>query len=229
MDNSGIYCIYFIDKPNEFYIGRSINLRVRLQEHKSAMRRNGHVNSKIQSYYNKYGDPVFEILEYASPQALPALEELYIKEFDSFNNGLNLTIGGEGSGYGESIYSAKHTEKEYVLVLNYLANTDYTYPKISEVTGVSTHIVKSISIGASHTYLSELCPELYSAVVSKRNKRGNSAKDRGIDYPKIQSPAGLIFTVSNIHKFCQEHGLQPQNLHKVLTKQRPLHKGWKLA
>jgi group I intron endonuclease len=229
MDNSGIYCIYFDQKPNEYYIGRSSNLYVRLQEHKSALLSNRHINYKLQNYYAKYGMPNFEILQYANPEILNTLEEQYISEFDSYKNGLNLTNGGDGPGFGEAVHSAKHSEAEYVNVLKYLANTNYSCAKIASMTGVSRDIVKHISSGYAHGYLSTLCPEEYSKVMSKKYTRDNSAASKGIEYPLIKSPEGIEYSVLNIHKFCDEHGLQPQNLHKVLTKQRNSHKGWKLA
>lgn len=229
MDNSGIYCIYFDQHPNEFYIGRSVNLYVRLQEHKSALKANRHINNKLQNYYNKYGMPNFEILELAEPEGLNNLEEQYIFEFNSYKEGLNLTNGGEGPGFGEAVHSAKHAEADYVAVLKYLANSNYTCAKISELTGVSRDIIKHISSGNAHGYLSTLCPNEYALVMSKKYTRDNSAASKGIEYPSIISPEGVTYSVSNIHKFCQEHKLQPQNLHKVLTKQRNSHKGWKLA
>lgn len=229
MDNCGIYAIYFDQRPDAYYIGRSSNLRTRLQEHKSALLANRHINSKLQNYYNKYGMPHFEILELASPDSLKELEIFYINEFDSFKNGLNLTNGGENAGYGEGVPSAKHSEKEYVEALKYLATTDYSTAKIAELTGISRDIVKHISSGSAHGYLETKYPELYKAVKDKKYTRDNSAKSKGITYPQVLSPNGCIYSVENIHKFCEEHNLQPQNMHKVLTKQRKSHKGWVLA
>lgn len=229
MDNCGIYVIYFEDSPNEFYVGRSSNLHVRLQNHRSALLANRHINSKLQNYYNKYGEPKFEILIRAEPEALKDLEQFYIQEFDSYNNGLNLTNGGENAGYGEGVHTAKHTEQEYISVLEYLANTDFSTSKISDITGVSRDIIKHISSGYAHGYLANKCPDLYKKVMSKKYTRDNSAKSKGIIYPEVISPHGEILSVDNIHKFCALHNLQPQNMHKVLTKQRKSHKGWKLA
>jgi len=229
MDNCGIYAIYFDQHPNEFYIGRSTNLYVRQQEHKSALIANRHVNKKLQNYYNKYGMPNFEILELAHPDNLKELEIQYIQEFDSFKTGLNLTNGGEGGGYGEGVHSSKHTEDKYVEVLKYLATTTFSTSKISEITGVSRDIIKHISGGSAHGYLANLCPEYYSIVMSKKYTRDNSAKSKGIVYPDVKSPEGILYTVDNIHKFCELHNLQAQNMHKVLTKQRKSHKGWTLA
>jgi len=229
MDNCGIYCIYFDQHPDKFYIGRSTNLYNRLQNHKSALISNRHINSKLQNYYNKYGMPNFEILKYASPEELNTLEEFYIKEFDSFNKGLNLTNGGENAGYGEGTSAAKHTEADYVEVLKLIANTNYTLKRISQITGVGLSIVKHIAIGRTHGYLANLYPEYYEILKSKINSRDNSAANKGIVYPNILSPEGTTYSISNIRAFCREHGLQAQNLHKVLTKQRGSHKGWRLA
>lgn len=160
---------------------------------------------------------------------LGELEIFYIKEFDSFHNGLNLTNGGEFCGYGEGVHSAKHLEKDYVAVLTYLAETNYSFAKIAELTGVSRDIIKHISSGHQHGYLSNKYPELYATALLKKYTRDNSAKAKGITYPQVRSPIGGLYTVENIHKFCEMHGLQYQNLHKVLTKQRKSHKGWTLV
>ncbi len=229
MDNSGIYCIYFDQHPDEYYIGRSVNLLVRMQDHKSALLAKRHVNNKLQNYYNKYGMPNFEVLEHASPDILPQLEADYILEFNSFNHGLNLTTGGEGGGYGEGNTAAKYTEQQYLLALRLLADTNLSCSDIAINTGLSRSVVKNISNGAGHAYLNTIDPDAYSKVVNKKYTRDNSAASKGITYPAIKSPTGQEFKVENIHKFCVEHDLQPQNLHKVLTKQRKSHKGWRLA
>ena len=90
-DKSGIYCFYFLQKPNEFYIGKGSSILVRFQNHISAMKRGNHFNYKVQNYYNKYGLPIFEVLEECSIEEISKKEIEYINEFDSFYNGLNLT------------------------------------------------------------------------------------------------------------------------------------------
>jgi len=226
--NCGIYCIWFDEKPNDYYIGRSTNLNKRKLEHLSTLLRNKHVNSKLQNYYNKYGVPNIEVLEYADADSLKDLEIYYINEFDSFKNGLNLTNGGENCGYGEGNNAAKHKQEDYLKVLDYLANTNLAHSKIQGLTGVSRDIIKHISRCSLHGYLQELSPENYEKVKAKLYTRDNSAKIKGITYPNIISPTGIEYNVTNIHAFCREHGLQAQNLHKVLTKQRNVHKGWTL-
>ncbi len=226
--DSGIYCIYWDIRPNDYYIGRSINLNVRKQEHLSALARNSHYNLKLQNYYNKFGIPNIEILEYAKPEVLKELEIQYINEFNSFKDGLNLTNGGENCGFGEGNSFSKFKEADYLNVLDYLANTNLSTREISNITGVTRDVIKHISGGTSHSYLQELCPDNYRKVKEKKYTRDNSAYSRGITYPILISPDNIEYTISNIHLFCREHGLQAQNLHKVLTKQRKVHKGWKI-
>lgn len=229
MDNIGIYCIFFDQHPNEYYIGCSSNIATRKLNHLYALRRGSHINVKLQNYYNKYGDPNFEVLTYCEVSELKDLEETYINEFDSYKNGLNLTNGRENGGYGEGNNAAKHSEEQYISILKYLANTEMTCSAISDLTGVSRSIVKSISGGRAHGYLQEKYPVEYQKVLAKKHTRDNSAESKGIIYPELLSPDGKTYSVGNIHKFCEEHKLQPQNLHKVLTKQRKSHKGWTLA
>lgn len=229
MDNIGIYCMYFEEQPNEYYIGCSSNLCTRSQNHISALKRGDHPNSKLQSYYTKYGVPHIEVLEYCTIEALMDLEEIYIIEFDTYRSGLNMTNGRENGGYGEGNNAAKYTESQYTQVLKLLANTELSCSEISSITEVSRGVVKSISGGRSHGYLQEKYPTEYKIVAIKKYTRDNSAASRGIEYPKIKSPNNIEYNVLNIHKFCQEHNLQPQNLHKVLTKQRKIHKGWSLV
>lgn len=53
----------------------------------------------MQSAWNKYGENsfIFSVLQECNINVLSALEIKYIEKYDSFNNGYNLTIGGEGT------------------------------------------------------------------------------------------------------------------------------------
>lgn len=228
MDNCGIYCIYFVDIDNKYYVGCSTNLQKRVLEHKNALKNNRHKNAHLQNAYNKYGEPVIEVLETCEVDNLFEREIFYIKEFDSYKSGFNRTTGGEGGGFGEGNSSAKYTEEDYLAVLRALAYTNDPFSRVSNYTGVSVDTIKHISRLDSHGYLEGLDPEAYAIVKSKHNNRDNSAATKGISYPEIVSPDGLVFNVTNVHKFAEEHGLQYQNLHKVLIGKRISHKGWKL-
>lgn len=98
MDNIiGIYCIKN-NLNNKVYIGQSININHRIQEHISLLNRNCHSNSYLQRSFNKYGIENFshEIIEECSEELLSEREIYWINYYDSYNNGYNLTEGGEG-------------------------------------------------------------------------------------------------------------------------------------
>lgn len=86
-------------------------------KHKAIDRYNAHINTyKNTKFYNsihKYGSENFilEILEdNVNNEDLDALEIKYIAEYDSFNNGYNETLGGQGThGY---VFTKKDREKK---------------------------------------------------------------------------------------------------------------------
>lgn len=227
-EKSGIYCIYFEGIDGKYYIGCANDISLRTQNHLSALKRGNHHNYKLQKAYNTCGVPSIEVLEYCHIDNLLLKEIEYIAKFDSYHSGFNLTLGGEGGSPGEANPSAKHTLDSYISILKKLAYSDKTYSEISSETGVSVDIIKKISAQKAHTYLSKLYPNEYSLIQAKFAKgRDNSAKSKGIVYPILLSPDKQEYSVTNIHEFAELHGLQYQNLHKVLTGKRISHKGWR--
>lgn len=235
MDTSdkAIYRLYFNNIPNSTYIGFSTQVHVRKLHHYAELARGTHRNIKLQNYYNKYGLPLFEILEYCPGDSLEDLkrkEISYIVKFNSFKEGLNLTNGGESGGFGEGNNSAKYTLEQYLKVYRLLAFTSDSTYKISEQTGVSIGVVKNISSGKAHTYLAEVDPEAAEALARRRLTKDNSAKSQGIKYPPVVSPEGIVYSnIENLTQFAKEHNLQAQNLSKLLKGERKTHLGWKLA
>lgn len=88
--SSGIYCIINTEN-NKRYVGSSINLHMRLQKHRSMLRKNYHQNRRLQNSWNKYKENNFEcyILEYCAPELLENREQFYI---DTLNPELNITL-----------------------------------------------------------------------------------------------------------------------------------------
>ena len=78
---SGIYRI--VCKANgDYYYGSAKNIWKRWSNHKSALRRNVHVNCRVQNNWNKYGDAAFriELTEKVSVDLLLEIENKYLKE-----------------------------------------------------------------------------------------------------------------------------------------------------
>lgn len=96
----GIYKITNIIN-NQVYIGQSINIEMRWQQHiyEGTHQRK---NSKLYAAMNKYGiqNFMFEVLEECPLEQsyLDIREQYWIEYYNSYNNGYNMTIGGQGEG-----------------------------------------------------------------------------------------------------------------------------------
>ena len=95
------YIYFIINKvTNERYVGQTTNLSRRKNEHFSKLNDNSHPNVKLQNAWNKYGETnfIFEKIQYdnISKDELNREEIKYIEQYDSYNNGYNLTLGGDG-------------------------------------------------------------------------------------------------------------------------------------
>jgi group I intron endonuclease len=101
----GIYCIECIITHIK-YIGQTHeNFYRRWTFHKWNLNNNHHNNKYLQNAWNKYGKDNFKfyviekfsVNQNISSDMLNNLEIKYIKQYDTYNNGFNLTIGGEGA------------------------------------------------------------------------------------------------------------------------------------
>ena len=111
--------IYYIKNNinNKYYIGQSINIKQRKQQHFAELRHNTHRNAYLQNAFNKYGENGFEfkLVKACKPRYLNRFEKMYIKIYDSYNNGYNLTEGGENppilKGKNNPFYQKNHSYK----------------------------------------------------------------------------------------------------------------------
>ena len=98
-DKCGIYIIKN-DINDKVYIGQSINIHKRIQEHfwKSECSKDISYNSALHSAIRKYGKEHFyyEILEECDVSLLDEREKEYIKQYNSISpNGYNILSGGQ--------------------------------------------------------------------------------------------------------------------------------------
>lgn len=83
----------------EKYVGQTTNFSRRISDHKEKLRANKHKNPKLQASWNKYGEENFSITKEQydlTKEQLNQKEIEEIKKEDSYNNGFNLTLGGDG-------------------------------------------------------------------------------------------------------------------------------------
>lgn len=100
---SGVYQIY---NPinNKRYIGSSINVERRLKEHLRNLKRNKHINSYLQSAYNKYKDILqFQFLEECEPDECLIFEQYYLDYYKSYIREFGYNIDPEAKHAGKHL------------------------------------------------------------------------------------------------------------------------------
>jgi group I intron endonuclease len=168
---------------NEQYIGSSINLQRRKIEHFSSLRQNTHPNAKLQAAFSTYGESNFEysILEICSKEELESIEEGLIKKYNTYYKGYNNTdkvISGSSmqqlevrqKHWGELHGSNKYSNEKILEVFTLLAKTDFTFAKISLLTGVSEGIVNYVKQGG-HEWVWLKYPDLANLVQNRAFKK----------------------------------------------------------
>ena len=102
--SAGIYCIKNTIN-GKCYIGQAIKLQKRLKAHFSSWNSPRYEHIVLYKAFKKYGIENFEVTVLASFKdslgwrtkvELDKLEKRYIEEYDSYNNGYNSTLGGDG-------------------------------------------------------------------------------------------------------------------------------------
>ncbi len=231
---SGIYLLEFSDYS--FYIGRSGAIEKRIRSHLNMLSSGKHYNYKLQNKYLERGLPKdVIILEECSLEQQIAREIYWIEVYEATRVGLNISVGGDDFGVGESNLSAKHTNAEIEAAFKLIVDfPELSLKEVAMRSGVSYGIVREISKGTTHTWLQEAYPDEYAKMLSlkgtrvSRNKSAG-ASDRGIIYPKVLSPEGTVYSVTNARQFAIAYGLDDGSLNRLLHGRQKSHKGWTLA
>ena len=114
----GIYVITN-DVNGRQYVGQSVNIVKRIKQHFS-----GRDPIAIDLAIKKYGSEHFfwEIIEECSVDQLDERESYWISALDTYNNGYNCTLGGQGSRLGGNVI---YTVDEIKQLRTIYANHDY--------------------------------------------------------------------------------------------------------
>jgi hypothetical protein len=133
-NESGVYCLFFIQEPNKKYYGSSVNLHKRLTGHNSRLKSNNHENIWLQEKFNKYGwnSLRFEVIKKLDIKYILVEEKNMIKnDPDCINNYLPFQTIDE-----YNIQRKTANKKKYDLCKNkpYIKSKFYgvTYDKLTE-------------------------------------------------------------------------------------------------
>lgn len=105
---SGVYMLQCC-VTSKVYIGCTRDLRARLHGHVTTLRRGTHDNIKLQSTWSKYGEEAFLFRVLAYTEDIFEVEKKFIVRYDSYRNGMNMTLGGEGIGSNAPEIVARRT------------------------------------------------------------------------------------------------------------------------
>lgn len=240
----GIYRLIF-KNTDKVYIGQSTNIEQRFRDHIRYMKEN-RTTKKLCEAYILYGVPELDILSECLPEDLNNFENETIEIWDSVKNGFNTLKTSESTPNisGFSAGNAKYTKEDILKVAELLQDPLNKVSYIEEVTGVKSRTVTEVSNLTQHgVWLSTEYPEVYTKILALKGNRRTilnklsastrsntmCALSRGIVYPLIVSPDGIVYNVTNTSAFAKEHGLHNGHLGSVLNKKALSHKGWKLA
>jgi group I intron endonuclease len=182
--------IYKITSPSKkCYIGKTINLKQRYNKYKN---QNIKSQNKIYNSIKKYGweNHIFEIIDVVynsnnSKNELANLEIYYIDKFNSFTEGLNLSLGGEGVGKGnipfnknkKGVYTHSQESKQKISLslkgiertddqkLNYkISKLGDKNPMFNKIQSKETKLKKSLNHSRSIKLINTITGEKYNSI-----------------------------------------------------------------
>jgi group I intron endonuclease len=233
MSTSGIYALNFNGGTN-IYIGQSQDIDARTSRHIRDMQKQNHYNYRVQGAYNQFGLPEIVVLEVCDcdQESINRKENFWIDEFDSCRNGLNLRDKDESALRGVNSNSSKYTRQQILDTFELLLDINNTSKHIENITGVPSGNINCIARSASHLWLKEEFPDKYILMESLKGKRNglqNTLASRGKVWPTLVSPNNTLYSnIPNLKKFCSEHMLPYDQIHRVCSGKSSSAHGWKV-
>lgn len=160
MRKCGIYAITNIVN-NKKYIGQSINILKRFEQHKYQLRNKIHINRYLQNSWNKNGEDnfSFDILELCSVDVLDDMESKWIGEYNTLNShcGYNIVPVGEWEGKCKNEIKNNRRRKKrlyscssdlYYNILEELLDNKEKVASIANTYNVTVRLVNDIKNGS---------------------------------------------------------------------------------
>lgn len=163
---SGIYYIQNT-KTGELYIGQSIDVHKREQQHFGKLKSNTHFNNHLQNSYNKYGEDcfIFSVIEYCDPSQLDDLEQKYIDFFNVQNNGFNICEGGTHR-------FPNNTNENHGMWRNDISNDTLKELDLGDYNSTQLAQICNCSRRTINRRLKKIFGENYSEIVKEKQKNG---------------------------------------------------------
>jgi group I intron endonuclease len=209
----GIYKITLITN-GKFYIGSSIDIKIRWNNHKNELKKGIHGNKKLQNACNKYGynNFIFEILEECEKvkEIILEREQFYIDTLNPFFN--ICKVAGNCLGIKRNIETIQK-------IINSKTGKKLTNDHCKKIS--DSHK------GINHT--KETKEKISIRQIGKKNhnfgKIGENNK-RSLMY-KITNPDGVINIVIGLNKYCIDNGLIKSHMTAISKGKRKTHLGYK--
>lgn len=208
---SGIYLLKVLD-TEKVYTGSSVDIKRRIKEHFSDLRRGTHSNQLLQRAFNKYGEESFffylmeDMPRDSSQKVLCEREQFYLDSLQCF----------------------AHNRKGYniaQLAVGGLGNKEGKVMRIKDPAGVIHEFTKNISIFAREQ---DVAANGLVEVLS-----GKIRQHKGWHLPETKLPSytlehfdGRLETFSNIRGFAAQNDLQHGNIIAVLAGRAQQTMGW---
>jgi hypothetical protein len=223
---TGIYLLKFT--KDLIYIGQSRDVYRRYTTHCTKLKQLAHKNSNMLKAYLEFGLPSLEIIIECNTSELDHCE---IQAFEIYKPVLNIAPPGGSfpTAIGEDNANSRYTNAQLISIVEYLAdNLDKPIKVCASILGINYSTVRNIANGTSHRWLANIIPKKYSAVLAHKGKRTiNTSAGKGKMYA-INSPNGIIYSITNISEFAKQYGLNAGALGEVLRGNVLQHKGWTL-
>lgn len=215
---SGIYIITCI--PNKrFYIGSSIDINRRWNQHQMYLRANNHHNRHLQNAWNKYGADAFSfsVLQIAHEDKLEEAEQRYLellKPFDPKGFNIERVVRGLGKGV---IFTDEHKAK---------IGMAHKGRIVSEETRKRTSLSKT---GKKIAPCSDARRNKIRIALTGSTKSAEHADKIAETKRKnyiVVSPDGVSYNIKGMRRFCFEHDLNDAAMIRVAQGKQRSHKGW---
>jgi len=135
------------------YVGQSINVEKRYNDHVRDLSNNKHHNHKVQNSYDAFGTPKFKLLDTCDIDQLNDAEYNWINDLDTIREDLNLVSGG-ASGFGPNAGRSKYSMMQILKAFGLLRRHAHTYKEIALRLDAHPDFVRDIGRGHAHSWLS---------------------------------------------------------------------------